>query len=287
MQFGCLQLDLVLGGRFRLDGGAAFGVAPRALWERRFPVDASNRVSLAAHCLLVRDAGFTVLIETGLGDKWDEHERVAYAIDSRPTLEEGLAARGVRADRIDAVILSDLRFGHSGGATRRDGPRLLPVFPNATLFVPDAELAYARTHERDGGPAWYRPENWEPYAEAGRLATVSGEAEIRPGVTVIPLAGDVGGGQAVRIDSEGKTAFAFGGVLPTAAHVPIPWILEDDLHQYPVERIAERKRLLDRAAAEGWLCVFENDPDVPWGTIVDEVNGKRRVHPVRADRTEF
>jgi glyoxylase-like metal-dependent hydrolase (beta-lactamase superfamily II) len=286
MQFGCLRLDLVSGGRFRLDGATLFGVVPRPLWERRFPPDASNRVGLAAHCLLVRGAGFAVLIETGLGDKWEERGRALHGIESRPGLEEGLAALGVRAEEIDAVVVSDLRFDHSGGATRREGGRLVPSFAHATLSVQEAELAHARApdeHTRDR--AAYRPENWEPYAETGRLAALSGVVEIRPGVTVVPLSGHSGGKQAVRIHSEGKTAFAFGDVLPTAAHVPIPWIREDD--RYPVERIAQKKRLLDGAAAEGWLCVFENDPDVPWGTIVDELNGRRRVHPVRADSASF
>ena len=91
--------------------------------------------------------------------------------------------------------------------------------------------------------------------------------------------------QAVRLESDGKTAFYFADALPTSAHVPIPWIMADDL--YPVELIQSKKRLLDRAVREQWLCVFEHDPDVPWGTIVDEPSGKRRVHVVPADRAEF
>ena len=284
MKLGALQIDIVSGGRFRLDGGAMFGVVPKPLWERKFPADEANRVGLAANCLLVRGAGFTALIETGLGDKWNARERELYAIETRPTLVEGLAARGVAPEDVDAVVLSHLHFDHAGGATEiRDGA-CLPVFPKATLYVQEAELAHAREpHERDR--ASYRPENWEPYAEAGRLEAVSGEAEVRPGLTLLPLAGHSAGMQAIRIDSGRKTAFYFADALPTSAHIPIPWIMAYDL--YPVELLATKKRLLDRAAAEGWLCVFEHDPDVPWGMVVDELSGKRRVHPVAADRAEF
>jgi glyoxylase-like metal-dependent hydrolase (beta-lactamase superfamily II) len=91
--------------------------------------------------------------------------------------------------------------------------------------------------------------------------------------------------QAIRLESFGETAFYFADALPTSAHIPIPWIMADD--RYPAEQIANKKRLLDQAVEQRWLCVFEHDPDVPWGTIVDEVNGKRRVHVVPADRAEF
>lgn len=284
MRFGSLHLDLIDGGRFRLDGGAMFGVVPKTLWEKKFPADAENRVRLASNCLLVRGPGWTALVEAGMGDKWDAKARRLYAIEERPTLPEGLAARGVRPDEVDALVLSHLHFDHAGGVTGRDGDRVVPAFPNATLYVQAAELAHARSpNERDR--ASYLPENWEPYAEAGRLAVVEGEKELFPGLTVVPLPGHNAGMQAVRIESEGKTAFYFADALPTSAHVPIPWIMAYDL--YPVELIQNKKRLLDRAVREQWLCVFEHDPDVPWGTIVDEASGKRRVHVVAADRAEF
>ena len=114
MKLGALQIDIVSGGRFRLDGGAMFGVVPKPLWERKFPADAANRVGLATNCLLVRGAGFTALIETGLGDKWNPREREIYAIEIRPTLAEGLAAFGVAPEDVDAIVLSHLHFDHEG-----------------------------------------------------------------------------------------------------------------------------------------------------------------------------
>jgi glyoxylase-like metal-dependent hydrolase (beta-lactamase superfamily II) len=283
MRFGSLRLDVVPGGRFRRDAGSVFGVVPRALWQGRFPADSADRVGLASNCLLARGAGFSVLIDAGTGDKWTPEERERDAIEPGQTLVEGLAARGVRREEIDAVVLSNLRFDHAGGATVRERGRLAPAFPRARLYVQAAELARARTPpERDR--CAYRPENWEPYADAGRLEALDGEASIRPGVTAVALEGH-SGLQAVRIESEGKTAFYFGDALPTAAHLPIAWVMAAD--SYPAAFLADKKRLLDRAAAEGWLCVFEHDPDLPWGTIVDEVNGKRRVHVVRSDREEF
>ncbi len=102
-------------------------------------------------------------------------------------------------------------------------------------------------------------------AESGR--------SIFPGLTVWSLPD---GSLGLRIDSEGRTAAYLGDALPTAEHVPTAWLVSGE--SYPVELIQGKKALVDRAVREGWLCVFWRDPDVPWGIIVDEANGKRRVH---------
>ncbi|HVE65182.1 MAG TPA: MBL fold metallo-hydrolase, partial [Thermoanaerobaculia bacterium] len=280
MRLGRIRIDVVRGPEFRLDGGAMFGVVPKVLWERKFPADAKNRIRLATNCLLVRGPDFVALVESGLGDRWDERARDLYAIDDRTTLYGSLAKRGVRPEDVDALVLSHLHFDHAGGSTRREGERLVPAFPNATLYVQAVELAHARSpHERDR--ASYRPDDWEPWAEAGRLEALSGEVEVRPGVSVVPVRGHNEGMQAVRIESEGEVAFYFADALPTSAHVPVPWIMGYDL--YPVDLIENKKRLLSRAVEEGWLCVFEHDPDLPWGRIVEAADGKRRVEAVPVD----
>ncbi len=277
MKLGQLQIDVVRGPEFRLDGGAIFGVVPKVLWERKLPADERNRVRLATNCLLVRGGGFVALVESGLGDKWDAKARDLYAIDDRTTLAGSLAEHGVKPEDVDALVLSHLHFDHAGGATRRDGDRTVRAFRNATLYVQAEELAHARSpHERDR--ASYRPDDWEPYAEAGRLEGLTGEVEVRPGVTVVPVRGHNAGMQAIRVESEGDVAFYFADALPTSAHVPVPWIMGYDL--YPVDLIENKKRLLASAVREGWLCVFEHDPSVPWGRVVEDQDGKRRVEPV-------
>ncbi|HTO89021.1 MAG TPA: MBL fold metallo-hydrolase [Thermoanaerobaculia bacterium] len=284
MNFGSLRLDLLHGGDLRLDGSALFGVIPKVLWERRFPADDRNRIRVAAHCLLVRGADFTALVEAGVGDKWDEETRERRSIAAGPSLAEQLARIGVRPDQVDALVLSRLQSDHAGGATVRGEGCAVRLFPRATLYVQSSELDRARAPgERER--ASYEPENWEPYAEAGRLETVDGEREIRPGVRVTPLAGQAAGMQGVRIDSEGRTAFFFADAVPTSAHVPIPWLMEEPL--YPIELIQNKKRWIDQAAREGWLCLFEHDPDVPWGRIVDGIDGQRRVYPLPAAQREF
>ncbi len=278
MRFGALQLDLVRGSEFRLDGGAMFGVVPKVLWERLFPADDKNRVRLATNCLLVRGAGFVGLIESGLGEKWDARDRDRFGIDEKTTVTGGLRELGVRPEGVDALVLSHLHFDHAGGATRFDADgKAVPAFPNATVYVQAGELAHARSpNERDRGS--YRSDDWEPWARAGRLETVTGEVEVRPGVTVVPVRGHNANMQAIRIESEGNVAFYFADALPTTAHVPIPWIMAYDL--YPVDLVENKRRLVAEAVAQRWLCVFEHDPEVPWGTIVEERDGRRRVEPL-------
>ena len=182
MRLGTLRLDVVPDARFRLDGGAMFGVVPKVLWEKRFPADEKNRIELATNCLLVRGDDFTLLVESGLGSRWDAKEREMYGIESPPSLSGSLAALGVAPADVDALVLSHLHFDHAGGACLDEGGAAVPAFENATLYVQASELAHARApNERDR--ASYRPEDWEPWARAGRLEAVEGEREIRPPVS--------------------------------------------------------------------------------------------------------
>ncbi|HTY40465.1 MAG TPA: hypothetical protein VMH79_01195 [Thermoanaerobaculia bacterium] len=137
---------------------------------------------------------------------------------------------------------------------------------------PDPDAAMASAHPRAGV---YLPDS---LGEA--------EREIRPGMTLFPLPGGAAaGGLGVRLDSDGRTAAYLADALPTAAHVPTAWLVAGDA--YPVDLVQGKKRLVDRAVRERWLCVFWRDPDVAWGTIVESARGVRRVHGVARDREEY
>jgi glyoxylase-like metal-dependent hydrolase (beta-lactamase superfamily II) len=266
-RLGDFQLGVISDGTFRLDGGAVFGVVPRVLWERLAPPDEQNRVPLALNTLLVRTGRENVLIDTGIGDKWEEKYRRIYGVTDPPTLIQSLAQVGLEPSDIDIVINTHLHFDHCGWNTRYLGGALNPTFPRARYIIQRGEYEHAnQPHERDR--ASYRPENWAGLAESGQLELIEGDRQIVPGIQVVKLTGHNRDFQCVFIRSRGETAVFWSDLVPMTAHVPFPWIMAFDL--YPEETLRHKKQLIPQAAREGWICIFHHDPQIPIGAIVQE-----------------
>ena len=275
MQFGDYRVEVVPGGEFRLDGGAMFGVVPRALWQRAAPPDEENRVTLNANCLFIEAAGERVLVETGMGDKWAERQRAMYGVGQGPTLSESLRERtGFGPEDISIVVNTHLHFDHAGGNTTLDASgNVVATFPDARYFVSRAEYEHAESpHERDR--ASYLPENWRPLAESGQLELKDDAYEVVPGLKMETVAGHSRTMQCVRLERAGRTLYGFADLVPTRAHVPLAWVMGYDL--YPVETVEAKRRLLPQAAREGWLCLFYHDPAEPLARVVEE-GGKYRA----------
>jgi len=255
MQFGDYRIEVVPDAEFWLDGGAMFGVVPRALWARVAPPDAENRVRLNANCLFVEAGRERILVETGIGDKWTARQAEMYGITRARTLAESVkAVTGYGADEITVVVNTHLHFDHAGGNTTRDGDgQVVPTFPNARYLVSRAEFEHAETpHERDR--ASYLPENWRPLLERGQLELRPDEYEVVPGLRMETIAGHSRTMQCPRLTRAGRTLFGFADLVPTRAHVPFAWIMGYDL--YPVETLEAKRRLLPQAAREDWLCLL-------------------------------
>jgi glyoxylase-like metal-dependent hydrolase (beta-lactamase superfamily II) len=274
---GDLRIHSLDAGTLRLDGGAMFGVVPKPLWERRIPADAQNRIGLGLRCLLVEARDRLVLIETGLGGKEDEKFRGIYAVDNasdsgRPDrLHDAIAAAGFSADQVDVVVNTHLHFDHCGGNTYRDADGVVrPSFPNARYYVQRGEWEWAhRANERT--QASYLPDNLRPVMDAGLLELIDGEVEIVPGISVIRTPGHCPHHQSVLVRSGGQTACFLADVLPTFAHLPLPWIMGYDVE--PLVTLESKRALLSQAVSEEWLLVSAHDPVVPWGYARSEVKG--------------
>jgi len=277
LHLGDVRLVSLLDGTFKLDGGAMFGIVPKALWEKIYPPDEKNRVRVALRPLLVETGGKRVLIDTGMGDRWGEKERAIYAIERSPTLLESLAAAGVRPEQIDAVVLTHLHFDHVGGAVTRDpGGALVPTFPRAVHYIQRGEWE-AATQPNERTRASYRPDDFLPLEKSGLVRFVDGDAETVPGIEMIRTGGHIRDHCAVRIRSGGRTAMYFADLVPTTAHLRPSFTMGYDL--YPLDVLAWRKRLVGEAIREGWICFFEHDPLVAAATVRGELD-KPEVVPL-------
>ncbi len=289
---GRLRCHTLEGGVQRLDGGAMFGVVPRPLWQTRAAPDERHRIPLAMRCLLVEHPDGLVLIDTALGNKEERRFLDIYGVENgglegATQLEDALASAGYLPTDVRWVVNTHLHFDHAGGNTTID-PELLqdprrhvrPTFPDAIYVVQRGELEFAR-HTNERTRASYLPPNFEPIAAAGRWRLVDGEAEILPGITVRPTPGHVPFHQAVIVRDAGETVAFMADLIPTVAHLPLPWIMGYDLE--PLRTLESKRAFLGDALAGGWRLVFEHDPAIASGFLVPDGKGVALRDVVRVE----
>jgi glyoxylase-like metal-dependent hydrolase (beta-lactamase superfamily II) len=272
VKLGDLELTPLLDRHFRLDGGAMFGVVPKALWQKRAPADERNTIDMAMRPLLVKgpstgsgQASRLMIIDAGAGDKMDAKLQEIYGFAPGPRLEDSLAAAGVRAEDIEIVLATHLHFDHAGGFTAKDASgRVVPRFPNARYVINRGEWDDA-THPHERNRASYFEENYVPLLEAGVVDFTEGDVEVMPGVRVRRTGGHTRWHQIVYIESGGKTAVFTADLMPSAAHVDVPWIMAYDL--YPMETLEFKRAFVKEAIEREYLIFFEHDPAVAAGYI--------------------
>lgn len=262
LQLGRWRLASLIAGTFALDGGAMFGVVPRALWERQAPPDPRNRVRLVSRCLVaIDDGGRRVLVDTGVGDKCDDRRADLFAVEPRAGgLDRGLEALGLAREDITDVVLTHLHFDHAGGSTRR-GPRgaLECAFPNASWHVQRRHWLWAQAPtERDR--ASFRAEDFELLVHCGKLHLVEGPCELFPDLELLVSDSHTVAQQLPRFHAGGTHLTFCGDVVPTRAHIRVPWIMAYDLH--PLTTMEEKKMILAEALEEDGILFFEHDPEI-------------------------
>ena len=275
---GETRVHLLSDGAFALDGGAMFGVVPRAIWQKSDPPDDKNRVPLALNVALVETAGKRILVDTGIGDKWGEKERAIYRIDRTRTLLGSLNDLGLTADDIDVVVNTHLHFDHAGGNTRMLDGKAVPTFPKARYVVQMGEWEDA-THPHERNRASYLEENFVPLAEAHQLEPVQGETEIAPGVRVVPVGGHTAFHQMVVVEGGGETLVIPTDLVPTASHLPLAFVTGYDL--FPVGTLEAKRRLMKNVVERGWTLLFYHDTRTPLGKV-QQVKDKFVLSEVKA-----
>ena len=268
-------------GTMRLDGGSMWGVVPHNMWKHMTPPAEDNTIALALRPFLAERGDLKIVVEVGIGDRWEEKWRSIYHIDQTVPLAASVRACGLEPEDITHVIASHCHFDHIGAqVTRRDG-KLVPLFPNARHFAPRIEVEMAKNpdHIRRGS---YRPDDVVPIEEAGLLECYEGDTELLPGVRAYDASGHSDGVSVITFNEkeDGDTAIFWADVVPTGHHIQPAFIMAYDIDV--VKSFESRSKWLARAAAEGWIGLFYHDFDHAFGRI--EHDGRRyELHPIEGE----
>ncbi len=277
IKIGKLEIISLLDGFIKLDGGAMFGVIPKPLWTRLTPSDERNRITIAMRPLLIIHPDANILIDTGIGNKYDEKFADIYGVDRKPGIENDIKKSGFTPEDIDIVINTHLHFDHAGGNTIKRGNEIFLTFPNATYIVQKLEWEIALNPD-PRSKASYIKENFMPVKESGKLKIIDGEMEILSGVKCIKTGGHTEGHQIVVIDSDNNGALYWGDLMPTIAHLKTPYIMGYDI--FPLDVMREKEKYIKLVQEKNYISFFEHDPLVCCGYIAGE--GKK-IHIQRME----
>jgi len=263
---GQFHIHGLRGGFFYLDGGAMFGVVPKTLWSKKFPADLKNRIKLGLNCLLVKTHKELILVETGPGVDLEPKFYEFYGIESEPGLPASLERIGYKPEDISIVINTHLHFDHCGGNTHKnEAGNFVPAFPKASYIIQQGEWEYAQNPcERDKDS--YLPESFMPLEKSSLVELVNGDAEISKGVEVFLSPGHTSRHQCVKVTSEGDVLFFLGDLVPTSAHISLPYVMSYDL--FPMETMASKKIFFEQATDEEWILAFVHDPHYFFGKVI-------------------
>jgi glyoxylase-like metal-dependent hydrolase (beta-lactamase superfamily II) len=275
-----MKLYSINTGYFKLDGGAMFGVVPKSIWNKLNPADENNMCSWALRCLLIEDEGKLILIDNGMGNKQDAKFFGHYYLHGDDTLEKSLAKHGFTKDDITDVFLTHLHFDHCGGSIEREGDKLVPAFKNATYWSNGAHWLWA-TEPNAREKASFLKENILPIQESGQFKllklpsfnkpssepgwhTSIGEQEklqtvsFTTNIDVIYVHGHTNSMMLPKISYNGKTIVFMADLLPSTAHIPLPYVMGYDM--FPLTTLNEKNAFLTEAVENNYILFFEHDP---------------------------
>lgn len=254
-----MNIHIIDTGFFKLDGGAMFGVVPKSLWNRHNPADEKNLCTWAMRCLLIEDGGKLILIDTGLGNKQDQKFFGHYDLHGDASLIGSIKNCGYDVTDITDVVLTHLHFDHVGGAVRYnpDGSQLLPTFPNAVYWSNEAHWEWA-VDPNPREKASFLKENILPLQESGQLKFIEKDQSPFSNIAFIHVDGHTEQMMLPVIQYKDQKIIYAADLLPSSYHIPLAWIMSYDMR--PLVTMQEKQEVLQNAAAEKHIILFEHDP---------------------------
>jgi glyoxylase-like metal-dependent hydrolase (beta-lactamase superfamily II) len=252
-----MKLHVINTEKFKLDGGAAFGVVPKSLWSKTVPSDENNMIDVCNRLLLVEIEDHNILIDTGIGNKQDA-KYLSHFYISGNTLEQGLAEKGFSPSDITDVILTHLHFDHAGGSVKYsdDRQKLIPVFPKAIYYCSKEQWDWA-VNPNPREKASYLNENYYPLFESGHLEFIHEEQELFKNVYLNIYNGHTQGQIIPVINYNGRKIVFMADFIASVTHVPVPYIPSYDVQ--PLVSLQEKSEFYKKAVEENYVLFFEHD----------------------------
>lgn len=256
MKIGKYNLHVIESGSFSLDGGAMFGIIPKPLWQSSNPSDEMNRIKLFTRNLLLVSDSKKILVDTGIGEFWDEKFKRIYDLDYFISESNNLNKLNINHEEITDVILTHLHFDHTGGSTKFENGKWIPTYPNAKYHIQQKHFEWAlNPSERDRGS--FIKERFLPLAEEG-LLNLKSEITFDNEIEFIIVNGHTFSQQLVKISDGSQTLLYCGDLLPLSTHIQLPYVMSYDLQ--PLVTVQEKKDILQKAIERNWMLFFEHDP---------------------------
>lgn len=257
-----MKIYPIEGGNFKLDGGAMFGVVPKTIWNKTNPADENNLIDIAARCMLIEDGNRLILIDTGMGNKQSEKFFGYYSLWGNHSLDKSLAKHGFHRDDVTDVFLTHLHFDHCGGSVNwnKNKTGYEVAFKNAHYWTNKNHWEWA-TKPNAREKASFLSENILPMQESGQLNFIKrpdsdfGICDL--GFDIFYVDGHTEKMMIPHIEYQDKTIVFCADLLPTAGHLPLPYVMGYDTR--PLLTLPEKAKFLTAAAENNYYLWLEHD----------------------------
>lgn len=253
-KFHEMTITWLNGGFTKLDGGSMFGVVPKGLWSKRYPVNELNQIDLSTDPMLIQFQGKTLLIDTGVGNKMDERQLRNNGVSAQSQLEDSLASLGLLAEDIDYVLMTHMHADHASGLTKLENEQYVSTFPNAKIHLSSTEWNELRQPNIRSRNTYWK-ENWE--AIQSQVETFENELAVMPGIRMIHTGGHSDGHSIIKLEQNGETIIHMADIMPTHAHQNPLWVLAYD--DYPMTSVFAKEKIMAEALANGYSFIFYHD----------------------------